>query len=74
MIRIGPRAMTSNRVPRPVRVPRRTTTVSAPVRRALVDALIGAVRDELDAVDVSRTKRANTKHATEKSPRVSAKG
>ena len=44
-------------------VPRRTTTTSDPVRQALVDALIGAVLNEMEAVDVSRSTPAATKTA-----------
>ena len=56
--------MTSNTEPQAARVSRRTTTASGPVRQALVDALIGAVLDEMDAVGVSRTTSAVTTHAT----------
>ncbi len=50
-------------VPQPALVPRRTTATGAPVRQALVAALIGAVLDELGAVGVARTTPAATKTA-----------
>ena len=56
--------MTSARVPQPARGSRRTTPARGPVRRALVDALIEAVRDELEAVGASRTTCVVTKHRT----------
>ena len=49
-------------VSQPALVPRRTTTTSGLVRQALVDALIGAVLDEMGAVGVSRTTPAATQN------------
>ena len=48
-------------VPQVALVPRRKSATGAPVRQALVDALIGAVLDELGAVDVARPTPAATK-------------
>ena len=50
-------------LPQSALVPRRTTATRTPVREALVDALIGAVLDEMEAVDVSRSTPAATKTA-----------
>lgn len=46
--------MTPTVVPRPAPVPGRPTTISGPVRQALIEALIGAVLDEREAVAVAR--------------------
>ena len=67
--------MTATTSPHSAVVPRRTTARRGPVRQALVDALIGAVLEELEAVGVSRPQPVATKHARgEKSPLVSAEG
>ena len=47
--------MTATSMPRPALVPRRRATTSGPLRQARVDALIGAVLDEMGAVGVART-------------------
>jgi len=49
--------------PQPALVLPRTTVSRAPVKQALVDALIGAVLDELGGVDVARITPAATKTA-----------
>ena len=53
--------MTSTSLPQPALVPRRTTTTGDPVRQALVNALIGAVLDELGGV--ARTTSVAAKNA-----------
>ncbi len=50
-------------VPQAGLVPRRTTATRAPVRQALIDALIGAVLDEMGAGGVPRTTAAAAKNA-----------
>ncbi len=50
-------------LPQPALVPRRTTATREPVRQALIDALIGAVLDELGAGGVPRTTSAAAKNA-----------
>ena len=67
--------MTSTSLPRPALVPGRAATTSGLVRQALVEALIGAVRDELAAGGVVRASPAVTKTApTRKISTVSAEG
>ena len=55
--------MTSTSVPQSTLVPGPSATTSDPVRQALVDALIGAVLDELGDVGVARTTPGATKTA-----------
>ena len=55
--------MTSTSLSRPALVPGQTATTSDPVRQALVEALTGAVLDELGAVGLARTTPAATKTA-----------
>ena len=55
--------MTSTSLPRPARVPGLPAATSGPVRQALVEALIGAVLDELGTVGVARATPGATKTA-----------
>ena len=67
--------MTATSLPRPELIPGRPATTSGPVRQALVEALIGAVLDELGTTGVARTTPGATKTAPRrKISAVSAEG
>ena len=53
-------------------VSRRTTMMSGPEKKAFVEALVGAVLDEIGAVGMIRTKPAATKSTRKRKPSTRA--